>query len=229
MATTGVCNSFKVEVLQGGHNLNAVQAVTCTNTSGATAVTALATTVGLTVGMAVTGTNVAANTLIGAIVSSTAITLSAVSTGAIANITFSGDTFKLALVKATPTTTFAATMTNIGTPGSSASSTSNLGTDEVAASGTYSSGGIALVNTTPVLNSTTACATWGNVSFTGATLSVSAAIIYNSSTRQGAAASPYSGRTVEVLDFGGVQTVTTGTLTLTFPAQTAGVAVLQIA
>jgi hypothetical protein len=228
VATTGVCNSFKVEVLQGGHNLNITQAVTCTNTSAQATITALATTAGLSVGMAVTGTGVTPGSVILAITSASALTLSANSTSAISNITFAGDVFKLALVRAVPTTTFAATMTNIGTPGSSASSTSNLGTDEIAASGTYASGGVTLVNISPVLNSTAACAAWGTVSITGATISTSAAIIYNSSTRQGAAATPLNGRTVEVLDFGGVQAVTSGTLTLTFPAQTIGNAVLQI-
>ena len=229
MATTAVCNSFKVEAMQAAHCMNVTTPLTCTNSSASTSVTALSSTAGITVGTPVTGTNVAANTLVAAITSGTALTLSIASTGAISNITFAGDVFKLALVKSGAAHTFDGTTTNIGTPGSSTPSSSNLGTDEVAASGTYSSGGAVLVNTTPVLSSTTACATWSNVSFTGATLSVSAAIIYNNSTKLGAAATPLNGRTVEVLDFGGTQAVTSGTLTLTFPAQTAGNAVLQIA
>lgn len=225
---TGVCNSAKVEFLQGIHCMNASLPLSCTNTSNSASVTALSSTAGITVGRPVTGTGVAASTVVAAITSGTAVTLSANSTAAISSITFGGDVFKLALVKAGAATTFGPTMTNIGTPGTSASSTTNLGTDEITPSGSYSSGGATLVNVTPVLSSTTACATWSNVSFTSATITTTGAIIYNSSTTGGAAATPLNGRTIETLDFGGSQSVTSGTLTLSFPAQTAGNSVLQI-
>lgn len=229
MATTAVCNSFKNEILQGGHCLSAtIGPLTATN-STSTAVTGLTSTAGIAVGMAVTGANVAANTFVSNITSATALTLSVATTGSATSLTFTGDVFKLALVKVTPSTTFGASTTNIGTPGTSASSQSNLGTDEIAASGSYASGGVTLVNVSPVLSGSTACATWSNVSITSATISTTAAIIYNSTTRLGAAAAPLAGRTVEVLDFGGTQTVTSGTITLTFPSQAAGTAVLQIA
>lgn len=224
MATTGVCDSFKVEVMQAAHCMNATVATSGTNSSGSASITALATTAGICVGMAVTGTNVAAGAVVASVDSGTAVTMSKVSTGAVSTCTFAGDVFKLALVKTSPSRTFDHGSTSIGTPGSGTPSATNLGTDEIAASGSYSSGGVTLTNVSPVLSSTTACATWSNISITSATISTTAAIIYNSSGRLGST----TGRTVEVLDFGGTQTVTSGTLSLSFPAQTAGNAVLQI-
>ena len=224
MATTGVCDSAKVEFMQAAHCMQATLATSGTNTSGAASITAISTTAAIAVGMAVSGTNVAAGAVVASVDSGTALTMSKVSTGAVSNFTVTGDVFKLALVKVSPSRTFDHTQTSIGTPGSGTPSATNLGTDEIAASGSYSSGGVTLTNVSPVLNSTTGCATWGNVSITSATISTTAAIIYNSSGRLGST----TGRTIEVLDFGGTNSVTSGTLSLTFPAQTAGNAVLQI-
>jgi hypothetical protein len=67
-------------------------------------------------------------------------------------------------------------------------SVTNVGTDEVAASGTYSAGGAALTNTTPVQTNPITSAAWSysnSVSFTGATLSVIGAYIYNTTVRMG--------------------------------------------
>lgn len=232
MATTAVCNSFKVELMQGAHCFNATQsAVTVTNTSGAFTFTSITSTAGLSVGMAVSGTNVPASAVIASVDSATALTISKASTGAVSSATFIGDAFKLALVKVTPGRTFDGTQTNIGTPGSSSPTATNLGTDEVSGAG-YTTGGIALVNSTPSLPgspSTTATTTFSNVSWTTATISTTAAIIYNNTIRLGAAAAPLNGRTVEVLDLGGTQTVTAGTLTLTFPTNDGTNAVLRIA
>lgn len=233
MATTAVCNSFKVELLQGAHCFNATQTgVSVSNTSGAFTFTSIASTAGLAVGMAVSGTSVPASSVVASVDSATALTISKASTGAVSSATFTGDAFKLALVKVSPVRTFDGTQSNIGTPGSSAASATNLGTDEVAASGGYSSGGIALVNSTPSLPgspSTTATTTFSTVSWTSATISTTAAIVYNNSTRLGAGAAPLNGRCVEVLDLGGTQTVTSGTLTLTFPTNDGTNAVLRIA
>jgi len=217
MATTGICNSWKAEVMQAGHCLMATLAQ-----SGAThtnkIIDTMATTAGIAVGMTVTGTNVPASTVVESITSAAAVTVSNATSGSATNtMTFTGDALKLALVKTSPARTFDNTQTNIGTPGSGTPGAANLGTDEIAASGTYSSGGMALTNTTPVVVSGVAVGTFSNVSITGATISTTAAIIYNNSTRLGAAATPLNGRTVSVHDFGGTQTVTAGTLTLTMP------------
>jgi len=232
MATTGICNSFKVEILQGGHCFNATQTgVSVTNTSGQVALTGLSSTAGLSDGMAVTGTNTQAGAVIATITSATALTMSLASSGgAVTSATFTADVFKFALVKVSPSLTYSATQTNIGTPGSGTPTTANLGTDEVAATGGYSSGGATLTNVTPALSSTTATTSFSpSPSYTSATISTTAGIIYNSSTRLGAAATPLSGRTVGVYDFGGTQTVTGGTITFTMPVNAAGTAIIQIA
>ena len=228
MATTGICNSFKVELMQGAHNFNAtLSSLAGAGTSGAFTITGLASTAGITASMAANGTNVAAGAIVATVDSTTAVTVSKAHTGTVTSgtIGFTADAFKLALVKAGPGRTFDATQTNIGTPGTSAPSATNLGTDEITASGTYSSGGMALVNTTPALSSTTAVATFSNVSITSATITTTAAIIYNTATRLGSV----TGRTVSVHDFGGPQTVTSGTLTLTMPTADSVNGLLRIA
>jgi hypothetical protein len=217
MATTGICDSFKAEVMESAHCLNAVLSQTGTTHSNQV-LDVMATTAGIAVGMAVSGTNIAASSVVESITSATAVTVSRTETGSAANtMTFTGDACKLALVKVSPTRTFDHTQTNIGTPGSGSPTATNLGTDEISASGTYSSGGMALTNTTPVVVSGVGVGTFSNVSITSATISTTAAIIYNNSTRLGAGATPLNGRTISVHDFGGTQTVTSGTLTLTMP------------
>jgi hypothetical protein len=229
MTTTAICNSFKAEIMQGCHSLNAVLSQSgATHTS--TLLDALPTTAGIVRGMAITGGDVGASAFVANVIDNVSLTMSVAATGSTtASRTFTGDALKLALVKVGASTNFGATQTNIGTPGSSASSTSNLGTDEVAASGGYSSGGIALVNTSPVVVSGTGVGTFSNVSWTSATISTIGAIIYNNEKRAGAGATPINGRTVSVHDFGGTQTVTGGTLTLVMPTADQTTGLLRIA
>lgn len=239
MATTGICNSFKVELMQAAHCFNAtLSSLAGAGSNAAFTITGLATTAGISVGMAAGGTNVAAGAIVASVDSASQVTVSKAHTGVVTTgtISFTGDLFKFALVKVAPSTTFSATMTNIGTPGSSASSTSNLGTDEVAASGGYTSGGFSLTNVTPTLSTTTGITNFSpSPSYTSATISTTAGIIYNTgvaalaSARLGGAATPIVGRTVGVYDFGGTQTVTGGTITFTMPAAAAGTAIIQIA
>jgi hypothetical protein len=228
MATTGICNSFKVELMQAAHCFNAtLSSLAGAGTNGAFTITGLASTAGVAAGMAASGTNVAAGAIVATVDSATQVTVSKAHTGTVTSgtIGFTADAFKLALVKLTPGRTFDSTQTNIGTPGTSAPSATNLGTDEITASGTYSSGGMALTNTTPALSSTTAVGTFSNVSITSATISTTAAIIYNTNGRLGST----TGRTVSVHDFGGTQTVTSGTLTLTMPTADSVNGLLRIA
>ncbi len=129
--------------------------------------------------------------------------------------TTSGNVFKIALVKVSPTGTYDATTTNY----------SNLtgNSDEVGSGGGYTTGGFAWTaaqNTTPTSTGTTAFWSWSvNPSWTSATFSTTGGIIYNSSA---------SNKAVGVFDFGGTQTVSAGTLTLTLPTNDATNAILRI-
>ena len=95
-------------------------------------------------------------------------------------------------------------------------------TREVSTTGTgYSSGGNTLTSTTPVLSTDTACCLFASTSW-GSTASFTArgCLIYNSTN---------SNKAVCAINFGADKTVTTGTFTIEFPAQTAGNAIIQIA
>lgn len=131
------------------------------------------------------------------------------------------DVYKILLIKASPTGTYNASVTNVGTPGSGTPSTSNVGTDEVAASGTYTSGGATLSGFSATLQTSTGCLDFTSpITFTGATISASAAIIYNSSR---------SNRAVAVYDFGGTISSTAGTFTINLPAVGAGTSLVRVA
>jgi hypothetical protein len=228
MATTALATSFKAEMLSGIHCMNAtVGPLTCTcNTT--TAMTGLSSTAGISVGMSVTGTNVAANTYVANIVSNTALTLSVASTGALTSATFTGDPLYMCLIKVSPSLTYAGTQTNYGS-GSGTPTTSNIGTDEMTnTSGVgYTAGGQLLVNVTPTTSGTTAYTSFSNPSWTSATFSCTAGIIYNNATRGGAAATPIGGRTISVHDFGGTQTVSSGTFTIVMPTANSSTAILR--
>ena len=78
---------------------------------------------------------------------------------------------------------------------------------------------------TPTLSSDTAVCDFSDISFTSATISAQAAVIYNSSTVSGLT----TNAAVCVLDFGSVKSSTAGTFTITFPAAEATAAILRIA
>jgi len=118
-----------------------------------------------------------------------------------------GDVFKLALY------TSAATLDS--------STTVYTSTNEVAASGQYSAGGGALVNSgTSVVGGVAFC-DFADLSFTGVTLTTRGALIYNTSATVANAA-------VAVLDFSSDKTATSGTFTIVFPADTSAAAILRI-
>ena len=97
-----------------------------------------------------------------------------------------GNTFKIALYTSSAT---------LGA-GTTAYSTSNEITNT---SGTaYTAGGATLTSVTPTSDSTTAVCDFSDISFTSATISVQAAVIYNSSTVSGLT----TNAAVCVLDFG---------------------------
>ena len=121
-----------------------------------------------------------------------------------------GDQFKLALY------------------GSSASlsntTTAYTTSQEVSASGTYSAGGGNLTSTGAGATNNTSFIDFSDISFTSASISAQAAVIYNSNT----AATTNTNAAVMVLDFGAVKTSTSGTFTVQFPTNNATSAILRI-
>ena len=118
-----------------------------------------------------------------------------------------GDKFKLALYTAGATLTSA--------------TTSFTTTGQVGDSGTYTSGGGALVNNGTSITAGVARVDFANLSFTGVTLTARGALIYNTSATVANAA-------VAVLDFGGDKSATSGTFTIQFPNPTSTAAILRI-
>lgn len=216
--TTAMCSSFKQEVLEAGHCFFAIQSgvsVTCSSTVN---MTAIGSTAALAVGMAVTGTNAGAGGKISAIVNNTAVTLSVASTGALTSATFTADIFDLALFIVGPSGTFGAATTNYSAAGS----------DELPTATGYTRPGLQLVNANPNLTNpvTAAAASFTSPSWTSATFSTTGGLIYNTTARVGGSAS--TGRAVSVHDFGGTQTVTSGTFTLTMPTQDGTTGIIRI-
>ena len=91
------------------------------------------------------------------------------------------------------------TLTGIGTTSSTGTAV-GTGVAEVSASGTYAEGGGALTSVTPTLSGDAAVCDFSDISFTSATISAQAAVIYNSSTVSGLT----TNAAVAVLDFGDI-------------------------
>ena len=130
------------------------------------------------------------------------------------NFATNGNAFKLALYaigsggKSSTTATLGATSTVYVTTG------------EVASSGTYVTGGLALTKVAPTSSGTTAFTDFGDRSFTTATITARGALIYNDTNGD---------KAVAVLDFGSNKTSTSGTFTIQFPAADASNAIIRIA
>ncbi len=116
-----------------------------------------------------------------------------------------GDTFKLALYS---------TVTGF----SAASTTAYTTTNEVTGTG-YTATGASLVNISPVVAQNVAFVDFSDVTFSTATLTASAALIYNTTN---------SSKAVVVLDFGGSKTSTNGDFTIQFPAANSTSAIIRI-
>jgi hypothetical protein len=121
-----------------------------------------------------------------------------------------GDQFKLALYSAS------ASLSN--------TTTAYTTTNEVSASGTYSAGGGNLTSAGASGSGATAFIDFSDISFTSATISAQAAVIYNSNT----SATTNTNAAVMVLDFGAVKSSTSGTFTVQFPTADASNAILRI-
>jgi|TARA_Y100000022_G_C13138079_1_gene323619 hypothetical protein len=121
-----------------------------------------------------------------------------------------GDQFKLALYGAS------ASLSN--------TTTAYTTSQEVSASGTYAAGGGNLTSTGAGKTNNTSFIDFSDISFTSATISAQAAVIYNSNT----SATTNTNAAVMVLDFGAVKTSTSGTFTVQFPTNDASSAILRI-
>ena len=133
---------------------------------------------------------------------------------AVHNFTAStGNTFKLALMKATAV--------GSGTYGAATTSYDNLSTDELSNGSGYTTGGNTLVSVTPVADGTTAVCDFDNTTWTSATFTTCGGIIYNDT----AAGNP----ACAVLSFGGDQQVSSGDFQVQFPAAAAATAIIRIA
>ena len=166
-----ICNSFKVEILRGGHNFDTAAA------------------------------------------------------------TPNGNAFKLALYSSNSaslsksTTVFTAAANNNAVPTDTlevSDKTTNLGST---ATGYDGGGKVLTVTATPVLSGDVACVKFNDISWTSATFTARGCLLYNSTNISG-----YNNlRSVFAINFGADKTVTSGTFTVQFPAQTASNAIVQIA
>ena len=125
-----------------------------------------------------------------------------------------GDVFKLALY------TSAASFT--------AATTAYTATNEVAASGSYPTGGGTLTNITAVNSGTTAFTDFADITFTTATITARGAMIYNTTPNTTSSAG-LTNPCVVILDFGADKTSTAGDFTIVFPTADAANAIIRIA
>ena len=169
--TSAISNSFKVEILQGGHNFN--------DGSGAP----------------------------------------------------TGNAFKIALFASdsaslSKSTTAYAVPSNVNAVPTSTHEVSVKTTNNGSTNTGYTTTGVALTATAdPVLSGDVACVKFNDVSITSATFTARGCLVYNSTSVTGFTAN----RSVFAINFGADKTVTSGTFTVQFPAQTANNAIIQIA
>jgi hypothetical protein len=133
------------------------------------------------------------------------------------NFTNGTNSFKLALF--TSSATLSKSTTAYTAPADGTADPTN--THEVSSTSTgYTTGGNALTSTTPVLSGDTACCKFADTSFSSASFTARGCLIYNDTQAD---------KAVCAINFGADKTVTSGTFTIQFPAQTAGNAIIQIA
>ncbi len=223
--TTAFATSAKSELMSAGHCFQGAVTPTASAASASTSVTSVSSMSGVAVGMNVTGTGIAANTTVAAITGAAAMTLSLATTAIIAGaaVTLSGDVFKIALITAVPSGTYGAASVNY------TDITGN--SDEVSGTG-YTATGVALTNVSPTTSGTTAYINFSpNPAWTTATFSTAGCMIYNSSVRVGGTSGTNTtggGRNLGVFSFGGVQTVSAGTLTVLMPSASSSTAIYRI-
>ena len=141
------------------------------------------------------------------------------------NFTNGTNTFKLALFSSDSASLSKSTTVYTAPSSANAVPTNTLEvsqsqTDGGASNTGYTAGGNSLTSTTPALSGDTACCKFADTSFTSASFTARGCLIYNSTN---------SNKAVCAINFGADKTVTSGTFTIQFPAQTAGNAIIQIA
>ena len=88
----------------------------------------------------------------------------------------------------------------------------------------YTAGGKTLTSVTPTSSGTTAYCDFSDVSWTSASFTANAALIYNTTTGTGSSTTD----SVCAVAFGGDKTVSSGTFTIQFPTADASDAILRI-
>jgi len=181
----------------------------------------------IAVGMTVSGTSIQTGSVVSA-TTATTFTLSLPTTGTITagTLNMSGDVFKIALIIAAPTLSggYGANQTNYGT-GTGTPTQANLGTDELASGSGYTTGGFTLTDVSAVSSGGVGYLSFSvNPSWSAATFSASAGLLYNASSRLGGV----TNRCVGIFDFGGVQSVSSGVFSLIIPSATSTTALIRI-
>lgn len=115
------------------------------------------------------------------------------------------DTFKLALYTSSATLDATTTIFTVS--------------NEVSGTG-YTTGGNTLTGGVVTLDTGVAIVDFADTEFTSATFTARGAMIYNSTN---------GNKTLAILDFGGDQTVSSGTFTIQFPAAAAATAIIRLA
>jgi len=135
-----------------------------------------------------------------------------------------GNTFKIALYSSDSATLSKSTTAYAAPTSATADPTSTY--EVTTSSSGYTGGGNTLTaSADPVLSGDTACVKFNDTSWTSASFTARGCLIYNSTSVTGFTAN----RAVCAVNFGADKTVTSGTFTVEFPAQTATNAIVQIA
>ena len=135
------------------------------------------------------------------------------------NHDFDNDTFRVALIKESPTGTF----------GAATVAYSELGSDQASGTGytstfdTVSTGAQAAIATGyPQMDGTTAVMDFDDAVFTAVTVQADGCILYNPNADSAA-------NVIAVFDFGGTVSATAGDFTIQFPAPGASTSILRLA
>jgi hypothetical protein len=137
----------------------------------------------------------------------------------------SGNTFKISLYSSDSATLSKSTTAYTAPTDGTADPTNTY--EVTSTSSGYTTGGNTLsASADPVLSGDTACVKFADTSWgSSASFTARGCLIYNSTAVTGFT----TNRAVCAINFGSDKTVTSGTFTIQFPAQTAGNAIIQIA
>lgn len=124
-------------------------------------------------------------------------------------IHLAADTYKIALIKPSPSGTLDATVTNY----------TALSTDEIANGSGYTTGGATLTGFAAAISGTTAFLDFADATWSASTIVARGALIYNSSR---------SNKACFLVDFGATITSTADTFTYAFPVADASNAIIRL-